>query len=168
MSEFTPQTNSAEREAVEASAEAVDAAVAVVASKFHEQWRETRLNEDGTFEPRIKSTKDEVWIQAHDGATEVDIANTAYGDLPSDWQQENKDAAHVVVTLIDRLGSDVDLGDPDQRSYVGRRIHDEWLSRENNSYARGGELDVPFDDLSAEEQAKDIDQFATAVDALTK
>ena len=38
--------------------DAGQARVARVASQFHEDWRKTRLQSDGTFEPRIKMTKD--------------------------------------------------------------------------------------------------------------
>jgi hypothetical protein len=42
------------------------------------------------YEPRIKQVKDRAWIENHNGETEVDIANTLYAELPSEWQRENK------------------------------------------------------------------------------
>jgi len=57
--------------------------VTELASAFHEDWRKTRKQEDGSFEPRIKETKDEAWIQKH-GTNQVDIANTTFGELPED------------------------------------------------------------------------------------
>ena len=130
-------------------------AVTAVASALHEDWRKTRLQEDGTFEPRVKGTKDEAWITAH-GTDQVDIANTGYTELPADWQAENKAAAEVVVGVMGEANGAIDLSDAAQRSYVGGKIHDAWLSR--NDWAAGGELDVPFDQLPPAEQAKDIDQ----------
>lgn len=139
--------------------EVVVEAVGALASAFHEEWRKTRLNEDGSFEPRMKETKDASWIAEH-GTNQVDISNTAYDQLPEDWQAENKAAAEVVVGLmVDRNGQ-VDLSDSVTRSEVGGIVHDAWLNR--NSWASGGELDVPFDQLPADEQAKDINQVEIA------
>jgi hypothetical protein len=140
-------------------------AAAAVASALHEDWRKTRKQEDGTFEPRVKGTRDEAWIATH-GTDQVDIANTTYADLPADWQAENKAAAEVVVGILDGANGAVDLSDPAQHASVGATIHDAWLSR--NEWARGGELDVPFDQLPPAEQAKDIDQMVIAQQALTQ
>lgn len=141
------------------------AEAAAVASALHEDWRKTRKQEDGTFEPRVKGTKDEAWIAAH-GTDQVDIANTGYAELPADWQAENKAAAEVVVGIMDEANGAVDLGNDEHRAYVGAKIHDAWLDR--NDWARGGELDVPFDQLPPVEQAKDIDQMVIAQQVLTK
>lgn len=134
-------------------------AVAALAGAFHEDWRKTRLQEDGSYEPRIKATKDEAWIAAR-GTDQVDIANSTYGELPSDWQAENKAAAEVVVDVLDEANGSVDLSNEEHRVYVGSKIHDAWLSR--NEWAAGGELDVPFTQLPPAEQAKDIDQMVVA------
>lgn len=143
-------------------------AAAAVDSALHEDWRKTRKQEDGSFEPRIKGTKDEAWVAAH-GTDQVDIANTSYADLPADWQAENKAAAEVIVEIMDEAaasGATVDLNEPTHRDYVGGRIHDAWLER--NDWARGGELDVPFDQLPPAEQAKDIDQMVIAQQVLVQ
>jgi len=135
--------------------------VATVASALHEDWRQTRRQADGNFEPRVKTTKDEAWVAAH-GTDQVDIANTAYGDLPADWQAENKAAATVVVRLLGRGA--VNLAAAEDRERAGSEIHDEWLAR--NDWARGGNLDVPFSQLPPDEQAKDIAQVAIAQQVL--
>lgn len=137
----------------------VDETVATLATAFHENRRKARLQEDGSFEPRVKPTTDEAWVAAH-GTSEVDIANTDYLDLPEDWQAENKAAASVIVDLMSERGQKIDLVDPTVRSEVGAVIHDAWLSR--NQWAAGGELDVPFDDLPEAEQIKDLDQVLVA------
>jgi len=148
---------------LEATAEKETVSTAeAIAALLHQDWQLTRLQEDGSFEPRIKSTKDAEWSAAHDGATELDIANTPYEDLPEDWKAENKAAGEVVATLLESLGPDIDLQDPDQRTSVGNRIHNEWLSR--NEWAKGGDLDVPFDELPADEQAKDLSQMAIGLE----
>lgn len=155
MSEQLSNPNPEQHVRLEAVQEAVDA----LGSAFHEDWRKTRLDDAGNFEPRVKETSDTAWIEAN-GTNQVDIANSTYDQLPEDWKAENKAAAEVVVgVMIDRNGS-VDLSDEATRTEVGGVIHDAWLSR--NEWAKGGELDVPFADLSAEEQAKDIAQVEVA------
>lgn len=139
--------------------EAREAAVAALGTAFHEDWRKTRQNEDGSFEPRVKGTKDESWIEAN-GTDQVDIANTDYANLPADWQAENKAAAEVVVDIFEDRDGSVDLSDEETRNEVGAVVHDAWLSR--NEWARGGDLDVPFVELSEAEQSKDLDQVVVA------
>lgn len=134
-----------------------------IAAALHEDWRSGRLvggthgQADAAYEPRMKTTTDQKWIAAH-GTDQVDIANTSYADLPADWQKENGDAGEVVASILARHGGSVDLTDQATRAQIGHEIHTEWLGRENNSYARGGALDVPFSQLPADEQEKDIAQ----------
>jgi hypothetical protein len=143
----------------EASAEAKLSAVNTLATEFHEQWRKTRLNEDGSYESRIKSTKDESWIEKN-GTDQVDIANTNYIDLPADWQAENKAAAETVVDIIQEKNGQIDLSNDEIYNEVGDKIHSAWMSR--NEWAKGGELDVPFAELPEVEKNKDIDQMIVA------
>ena len=131
-----------------------------LASALHEDWRKTRLQEDGTFEARVKSTKDEAWIAGH-GTDQVDIANTEYVDLPEDWQAENKAAAAVIVGILSETPEATDLSDEEHLNMAGEKIHTAWLAR--NEWAKGGDLDVPFKDLPADEQAKDINQLKIAL-----
>lgn len=142
-----------------ASLEAVQAAVDTLGSAFHEDWRKTRLDDEGNFEPRVKETSDSAWIEAN-GTNQVDIANSTYDQLPEDWKAENKAAAEVVVgVMVERDGA-IDLSDETTRLEVGGIVHDAWLSR--NKWAAGGDLDKPFDQLPPEEQAKDISQIEVA------
>jgi hypothetical protein len=142
--------------------ESYEVATAQLAAKFHENWRKTRLRDDGSYEPRQKQTRDESWIEAHGGADVVDIANTSYEDLPADWQAENRAAAEVVVGIIDEHAGVPDLSDARQRNEIGNIIHKAWLER--NTWATGGDLDVPFSDLPIEEQDKDIEQITVAAE----
>ncbi len=134
-------------------------AVEALATEFHEDWRKTRLDENGAYEPRVKQTADEAWVEAH-GTDQVDIANTEYADLPADWQAENKAAAEVVVGIMVESDGNVDLNNEEVRNNVGNAVHDAWLSR--NEWAKDGELGVPFEQLPADEQAKDISQVEVA------
>lgn len=129
-----------------------------LANTYHEQWREARRRPDGSFEPRVKVTTDQTWIDER-GQDTVDIANTAFDALPADWRAENEAAALVVVEYL--ASQAVDLEDPSSRSAAGQYVHKAWLSR--NGWAHGGELDVHFDDLPLSEQEKDIDQVRLAL-----
>ncbi len=125
-----------------------------LASVFHENWRASRAQPDGGFEPRVKTTKDAKWKAKH-GTDQVDIANTPFEDLPEDWQAENRAAAKVVVDLMRTRGGNL------SREEAGAAIHDAWLER--NDWARGGDLDVPFGKLPKDEQDKDVEQYDAAV-----
>ena len=54
------------------------------------------------IQPR-KETKDEGWIKSR-GTNKVDIANTDFEDLPSDWRSENRASAYVAMSLIYEAG----------------------------------------------------------------
>lgn len=124
--------------------------IAEVGSTLHDEWRAPRKKEDGSFEPRVKKTKDEAWAQSH-GTQEVDIANTSYKDLPEDWKGENKISAEVAVAEIYKVGGkNLDDAFVDSASAV---IHEKWLER-NGSWAPA-EQNKPYAELSEEEKEKD-------------
>lgn len=137
-----------------------------IAFVLHEQWRQTRLREDGSYEPRWKNIKDESFIseieendlpsylRKAENGYEIDIANSGYTQLSADWQNENKAAAEVVAKIVES-------GEPLSRNEIGEIIHDAWLER--NSWAKEGELGVPFAELSKEEQDKDMIQYDVAL-----
>lgn len=142
-----------------------------VASALHEDWRKTRLKEDGTFEPRWKAIKDEKFIaklnpnvlpanvRVNNGTYEIDIANSNYDQLSADWQYENQEAGKIAAGLV--IHNQYDNADL-SREQIGDEIHNEWLKR--NTWAKGGELDVPFAELPFEEQRKDLIQYRIAKD----
>ena len=123
-------------------------------SQLHEEWRKPRWREESKdYEPRIKKTKDQAWSQAHGGAMEVDIANTSYEGLPSEWQGENKISAEIAVTEVEKA---VETGTPLDESFVeaaSSTLHDKWLER-NGSWAPP-EQNKPYAELSEEEKEKD-------------
>ena len=157
MKDFNKINNTQEIE--EGDNKAFELAVAILGSRLHEDWRKTRLNEDGSYEPRIKQTSDQEWISKN-GTIEVDIANTTYDNLPEDWRGENKAAAAVIVGIFDEYNGVVELDNPIIRSRVGNKVHDAWLDR-NGAWAPESQK-MPFDDLSIEEQEKDLDQVRVA------
>ena len=150
-----------------------DQAVEVLASNLHEEWRKGRLQNDGSFEPRVKDTKDEQWIAAHNGQREVDIANTGFGDLPSDWQAENHKAAEVAVGIVmytestlRGLGYESGLSRDDLHEIAASQVHELRLER-NGEWAEPHQK-VSYFDLSPEEKKKDRDQVESAFRILDK
>ena len=135
-------------------------------SDLHEAWRAPRKLEDGTYEPRMKKSKDEVWNAAH-GTDEVDIANCSFDELPSNWQYENLEAARVVIGLVyDRIkaGEPISLEEVEQ---FASTIHDEWLKRNDWVYDQNygnPTLAVPYDQLPEEEKEKDKQQLGPGID----
>jgi hypothetical protein len=128
-----------------------------VASLLHEAWRHTCLQDDGTFTPLYKPVRDEQWIAVHHSG-DVDIANTFYSELPGDAKAEHRTTGEIIVNAIAGLNPTVDPNDPDQHALIGAKMHDEWLRR--NHWAKGGALDVPFDQLPTDAQARYLQQLA--------
>jgi hypothetical protein len=123
-----------------------------LASLLHETWRSQRKDEaTGIFTPRIKTTTDKEWIEAHGGLAEVDIANTPYLELPSDWQRENKIAAEIAMEKLEDV------------MYI---IHERWLDR-NFDHATP-EQKLNYSRLPVEDKKKDLDILEEAVQVFAK
>ena len=133
-------------------------------SDLHEAWRLTIKKEDGTYEPRIKKSKDDDWNINH-GTDEVDIANCTFDELPSNWQYENLEAAKVAIDLVyDKTlaGEDITSEEKEQMASV---VHDEWLKRNDwvfDSEYGDPNLAVSYEDLSEDEKYKDKIQLDNA------
>lgn len=105
------------------------------------------MKEDGTFEPRWKTIKDQNFvaklnpsklpsnIRAVDSGYEIDIANSTYDQLSADWQYENQEAGKVVAGLVIHRKYDNAKLDFEK---AGDEIHNEWLKR--NTWAKGGRV----------------------------
>ena len=134
-------------------------------SNLHEEWRKTRLNEDGTYEPRIKKSKDEAWNEDH-GTDEVDIANCTFAELPSNWQYENLEAAKTAINLVFDKTFDGETISDDELENLASEVHDAWLSRNEWVFDKeygDPKLSVPYSELSKEEQDKDKVQLQQAI-----
>lgn len=133
-------------------------------SDLHEAWRAPRKLEDGTFEPRIKKSKDEAWNESH-GTDEVDIANCSFEQLPSNWQYENLEAARVAIEQVyDKTMAGEQIM-PEELEQMAAKIHEEWLKRNSWVYDSNfgdPKLAVPYEQLSKEEQDKDKAQVGPA------
>lgn len=135
-------------------------------SDIHEAWRAPRKKDDGTFEPRMKKSKDEEWNAAH-GTDDVDIANCSFDELPANWQYENLEAARVVINLVYDKTIAGEMITPEEAEIMAATIHDEWLKRNdwvyNPEYGNPA-LAVPYADLSQEEKDKDRTQIRPGVE----
>ncbi len=120
---------------------------------LHEAWRTPRKKDDGTYEPQIKTTEDQDWIENHAGSNEVDIANTPFPELPQDWQTSNADSMDVALNEIFYAienGQSLDVAFIEDASVA---LHDDWLSRNKDNALP--EQAVPFSELSEEDQERD-------------
>ena len=122
-----------------------------LAAALHDRWRVGRRLSDGTIEPRWKEG----------GGARVEIANTAFGDLPPVWRAENEAAARGALEAVCRLGTAATV------EAVAEAVHDQWLARR---VAHGevvpGELAVPFGELCQAEADKGRDVARVALAAL--
>ena len=145
----------------------VEERVKGLGSQLHEEWRKPRWREESKdYEPQIKKTKDQAWSQSHGGVVEVDIANTPYEDLPSEWQGENKISAEAAVTEVEKA---IEAGTPLDESFVeaaSSTLHDKWLER-NGSLAPP-EQNKPYGELSEEEKEKDRVIIRKAIEVCSK
>lgn len=102
-----------------------------LAAQLHEEWAEFRNRE-----PRMKD----------DGqGGQVDIANTAFLDLPHKWQEENLLAGRSALAAVTEEEGNIES--------VAARIHRDWLSR-NGEWAEEHQK-RPYHLLSEEEKEKD-------------
>lgn len=149
-----------------------------MASDLHEEWRKTRKRKDGTFEPRIKKSTDEVWNKKH-GTNMVDIANTGFDGLPENIKYENAEAAKVAVGLVyDDIKKGLMDSYTNNKSEVDKiiekkaaKVHNEWLKRNAWVYdSENGDPDLakPYNELSDKEKAKDRIQIFQAIELVDK
>jgi len=134
-------------------------------SYLHEEWRKTRLKEDGTYEPRMKKSKDPEWTQRH-GTDDVDIANTSFEDLPSNWQYENLEAARDAVDLVYEKVINGEEITPEMIEEMSSVVHEKWLERNDWVYHKeywNPVLAQPYEALPEDEKAKDRAQIEAAI-----
>lgn len=138
--------------------------IASVARELHDEWRQSRwIEESGNYDSKVEKTKDLEWSRKNKGATEVDIANTSYEDLPSDWQVEGKASAEVAITEVEaamREGRQLDDAFIEEASSA---LHDKWLERNGSSMSP--DQNKPYSELAEEEKEKDRVIIRKAIEA---
>lgn len=133
-----------------------------VASTFHEEWRKNRLQDDWTYKPMIEKSEDEKRTEKHWTDT-VDIANTAFEDLPNNWQYENIQAAKVAVDLV--YEKDLEKITAETIEELSKIVHEKRLERNWIAWSFENQR-VAYKDLSEEEKAKDRAQIEIAIKIL--
>ncbi|MEO0874830.1 MAG: hypothetical protein AAFY48_09515 [Bacteroidota bacterium] len=136
-----------------------------LASVLHEEWRNNRLLPDGKYQPRLKTTTDNNWINSNN-TDQVDIANTSFTDLPTDWQEENLAASTVAMSEV---FSAYERGVKLNTVFIEKaseKVHVEWLVR-NSEWAPDNQK-LPYAQLAEEEQDKDRLQVLMAIEVFQK
>lgn len=132
-------------------------------NEIHEEWRKSRYREESKdYEPVIRKTG----LQDHDGAKEVDIANTKYEDLPDEWQRENKISAEIAPGEVKEA---INAGTPLDELFIeaaSSALHEKWLER-NSSFATQDQK-KSFDELPEREKEKDRIIIRKAIKACGK
>jgi len=131
-----------------------------IALIFHENWRESRLNMDGTYKPMIEKAEDMEWVRKH-WTRLVDITNTKFEDLPNNWKEENLEAAKVAVNLVYEKVINGEEITPEMIEEMSSIVHEKWLER--NPREKDGKLGVPYSQLLENEKAKDRVQIEVAI-----
>ncbi len=135
--------------------------ILVVATAAHQLWRDQYRAANGNT-PRIKTTKDEVYISTH-GTNYVDIAALNYYELPSDWQGENKLGAEVAVdSVLEAVQSGREL-DETFVEKAAALAHTKWVERNESWCAK--ELKKPYSELPEDEKEKDRFFVRKAIEA---
>lgn len=130
----------------------LDEATDNVAAELHHAWQQGRRRVGGEIEPLEKQDK---------AGNVVDLANTAFRDLPDHWKAENRASARNAIVAI----SESQQYGGDEYTHVPEIIHDDWLHR-NRAPAKGQE--VAYSELSGEEKSKDITVLTKALNVIRK
>ena len=132
-----------------------------VSSIFHEKWRENRLIYNWKYKPMIEKSEDKEWNMKH-WTDVVDIANTEFEDLPSNWKYENLEAAKVAVELVcDKVVNWEEI-DSEMIEEMSKIVHEKWLERNGTQWSFENQR-VAYQNLSEEEKAKDRIQIELAI-----
>ena len=132
-----------------------------VASSFHDKRRENRL-----YKPMIEKSEDDEWTKKH-WTDLVDIANTKFENLPSNWKYENFEAAKVAVDLVyERVVNWLEIT-PEMIEEMSKTVHDKWLERNWIEWSFENQR-VDYEDLFEEEKAKDRVQIEIAIQIISE
>ena len=132
-----------------------------VASTFHDKWRENRL-----YKPMIEKSEDDEWTKKH-WTDLVDIANTKFENLPSNWKYENFEAAKVAVDLVyEKVVNWLEIT-PGMIEKMSKIVHEKRLERNWIEWSFENQR-VDYKELSEEEKAKDRVQIEIAIQIISK
>ena len=114
----------------------------------------------------IEKSEDEEWTKEH-WTDVVDIANTEFEDLPSNWKYENIEAAKVVVNLVYEKVTKWEEITPEMIEEIARIVHQKRLERNWKEWSFRYQR-VLYEALSEEEKSKDRIQIKLAIKTIKK
>lgn len=128
-------------------------------------WKDYESSVRYDYAPRMKKSKDPAWTQAH-WTDDVDIANTKFEDLPSNYKYENLEAARVAIELVfDYVVRWIKLTD-EMIEEMAAVVHKKWLERNDRVYdEEHGDpiLAQEYAKLPEKEKVKDRDHIFQAI-----
>ena len=103
-------------------------------------------------------------------ALTIDLAKAGFDEMSEHWRKVNIETAKSMIDLLPSfaegetdgatvLKTALAVPDFNVQARYAARLHEAWLKLPANSWALGGNLDRPFDQLPEEEQAKDVQQL---------
>jgi hypothetical protein len=114
----------------------------------------------------IEKSEDEDWTKKH-WTDLVDIANTEFEDLPSNWKWENIEAAKVVVDLVyEKVVKCLEITS-EMMEKMSKIVHDKRLERNWIEWSFENQR-VDYEKLSEEEKAKDRAQIEIAIKIISE
>lgn len=135
--------------------------IQLLALIFHENWRESMLQSNWIYKSRMEKSEDEEWTRKH-WTDKVDIANTKFEDLPSNWKYENIKAAEVAVNLVYEKVVKWEKITSEMIERMSEIVHEEWLERNWKEWSSENQR-LKYEELSEEEKLKDRDQIQIAI-----
>lgn len=156
----------------------------IMGSELHDDWRESRKKEDGTFEPRWKALTENMDKQFcediltgrvikpntirvnQEGVLELDIANTPFSQLSPFWRADNFMAGCSAVRSIITNWKGLTHPNKEITDFVvvgvANAIHEAWISRGNvKDYNK--ELQTAYIFLDPSEKQKDLKHYKIAL-----
>ena len=92
----------------------------------------------------------------------LDLSQASFDELSDHWKGVNIKSAQDMVSMIYAVGGTQTILDTLKNLWaLASMIHEAWLDNPNNSWAKGGNLDKPFDKLDPSEQMKDIQMLVS-------
>ena len=138
----------------------------MLASELHDNWRFSRKNRDGSYIPMWEKSTDEEWNRKN-GVDEVDVANTDFKNLPSNWQYDTLEEARNTIDLVfadEMFGEEFD---EEKMESLSSKVYEARVSRNNNSKDSMKVISVltdEYESLPEEEKEKVREQIKVAID----
>lgn len=138
-----------------------------MAADLHDEWQRKFKLLNGNEAKKTKTTDDKEWIKKN-GTNKVDLANTKYQDLPSDWKKHHLAEAIDTMEALQKVtnnGAD-SIHSHRQLEDAATQVHSKWLKR--NSKKATDEQRRSFKELPDDEAQSHRDKLKMAANVLAK